>query len=115
MSRIKKITQEVLPLKIFIRKAQVVDVYRALLRSTRHIDDSFVQVDLRKQIVSGFKDNKNLQGEANIAQAIREANGHLSMLKDMGKKRENAKDSWINNSVEDDERGRPGSGWPWGA
>lgn len=110
---ISKLGADVLPLKVFIRKGQVVTVYRAMLRSIRYIDDNFVQVDLRRQVTTGFRSNMYLKDAGLIAQAIKEAHGHLKMLNDMGRRSSLAADSWINQSTPDDERGRVGTGWPW--
>ena len=109
----RRLGKNVLPLKIFVRQGQVLSLYRSLLRGTRYIDDSFVQKDLRDQIISGFKKNRTLEGDMQIAQAIKEANSHLSLLQDMSKRRDMTDESWIRSSSDGDERGRVGSGWPW--
>ena len=103
----------VLPLKAFIRRSQVIVAFRGLLRRVRNIDDDFVKSDIRKQIVSGFRDNINLKGDKNIVMALQEANSHLQTLQTMGRRAAASEKSWLNESTSDDQRGRVGVDWPW--
>lgn len=104
---------DVLPLKIFIRKAQVLQLYRSMLRCLREIDDIYVQVDIKKQIISGFRENISLTSDSHVAQAIQEGHHHLKTLSSMAKRQSIAEGSWLQSGTETDEKGRVGEGWPW--
>ena len=103
---------DVLPLNVFIRKAQVIQAYRALLRAASQIEDFTLKGDIRNQIIQNFRQNRDLE-RSQISIAIREAHDHLKTILTMKKRQAIPKDSWLNSSTEEDVKGRIGKGWPW--
>jgi hypothetical protein len=103
---------DVLPLNVFIRKGQVIQAYRALLKAASQIEDSSLKGDIRSQIIQNFRQNSNLE-RSQISIALREAHDHLKTIQNMQQRHAIPKDSWLNSSTEDDVKGRVGKGWPW--
>ncbi len=111
MKHLKHIS-DALPLKVFIRKAQVIQLYRSILKHIQKIDDDYVKRDLKSQVTSGFRKNISLK-DSEVPQALREATDHLKFIQTMVQRRSAADDSWLASSTESDEKGRVGTGWPW--
>mmetsp|Transcript_24737 Transcript_24737/g.41242 ORF Transcript_24737/g.41242 Transcript_24737/m.41242 type:complete len:120 (+) Transcript_24737:16-375(+) len=112
---------QTLPLHIFIRRRQVVHLYRHLLKACKNVDDSSVKSDLIDEIKLEFHTNKELEEKIAIKNAITQGNRSLTQLNDMigGQNRvygSNAiagESSWLDTNDCDDERGRVGTDWPW--
>lgn len=110
-----------LPLKVFIRRQQVLTLYRQLLKTSKGVVDEDVRNGIRQEIRSGFAQGKILTDSASIKTSIVAGQRSLSQLEDMcGVKPSNSAKqqipdagSWINTKDKDDVRGRVGTGWPW--
>lgn len=109
-----------LPLRLFIRRQQVLQLYRNMLRAAKRVDDVSVQDSLRQEIRNEFVNSKNLKDNAAIKTALVTGQRSLSRLEDMStapssskKATQSDSNSWINTADDTDVRGRVGTGWPW--
>lgn len=110
-----------LPLKVFIRRQQVLTLYRNLLKTSRGVSDGDVRQGIQQEIRSGFAQCKTLTDSSSIKTSIVAGQRSLTQLEDMCgvKPSSSAKQSipdagsWINTKDKDDVRGRVGTGWPW--
>jgi hypothetical protein len=108
--------KNVLPLGIFIRRQQVVKLYRQLLKSARNLTNKTLAVEIKAQIICDFARNKYITDSLAIRTLVQEGTRNAKQLQDMDITSNNSKvsaDSWMNTSEEGDERGRVGTGWPW--
>ena len=112
MSSRKRLADSVLPLHYFIRKSQVIHTFRSLLRSAGKIDDLSLRDDIKTQIISNFRLNKNIPSDQ-ISIALQDANNQLKIIQTMEKRHSIPQDSWLHSSTNDDIKGRIGTGWPW--
>jgi Complex 1 protein (LYR family) len=71
-----------------------------------------VREGIIQEVRVGFRTNKNLSDNGTISASIKEAQRSLAAIKAMSSTSVDS-DSWVNNSDEDDKRGRIGQGWPW--
>jgi hypothetical protein len=108
--------KNVLPLGIFIRRQQVVKLYRQLLKSAGKLTNRTLAVEIKRQIVNDFARNKHITDSLAIRTLVQEGTRNAKQLQDMDITNSGSKsgaDSWMNSSDEGDERGRVGTGWPW--
>ena len=106
--------KDALPFHVFARRGQVLTLYKKMRRCVRHVKGGIeLQQALRTQIIQGFQHNKSVADNVAIRQLMQEANQQLKQLESMCDN-ENNEDSWLSGGDKDDERGRVGTGWPWG-
>ena len=74
---------------------------------------------IKEEVRNGFKVNMSLTEKISINACIKEADTNLRMIRELADG-DNARDgngdwdgSWLDNSDDEDQRGRVGSGWPW--
>ena len=104
--------KEVKPLKYFIRRSQSLSLFRKFFRASKGLEDH-IKFDVREMIRSDFKKNMNVTDDSMIKKLLVDGNRSLKQVTAMGTKTIE-EDSWINTKDASDERGRVGSGWPWG-
>ncbi|RYH13883.1 LYR motif-containing protein [archaeon] len=114
----KRILGETLPLRFFIRRKQVLSLYRNLIRNATRVHDESVQRDIISQIRTDFRRNAHVQDSLVIKSLIQEGNSNLKILQGMAYKDSKAhsiraQGSWIEQEDPVDKRGRVGEGWPW--
>jgi hypothetical protein len=118
--------KNVLPLQVFIRRQQVLGLFREFNRAVRLIPDDSLRIDLKRQILSDFKQNMNMNENSIVRVLIQEAQRHLVMLQSMGSGSSKLKskqplnnndnidsNSWLGMDDPEDPRGRVGVKWPW--
>jgi Complex 1 protein (LYR family) len=119
--------KNVLPLQVFIRRQQSLSLYRSFIRHGRRLKDVDLRADIIKQIHTEFSQNRTITDLAAIRSLIQEGNRTLEQLKAMASDRPVGKSdcdssvgikpsgsSWLDTDDPDDQRGRVGTGWPWG-
>ncbi|GAB5037895.1 Hypothetical protein NocV09_12100030 [Nannochloropsis oceanica] len=105
-------------LKAFIRRAQVLALYRSFLRCVGCLERPDLQLDIKTQIMDGFRLHRDTE-EYNISSLLVEANRHLEQLKSMVPKagrREGGKAGGTKGGKEKEEERKEyvvGEGWPW--
>jgi hypothetical protein len=112
----KRALGDVLPLHVFIRQRQVIHIYRNLLKATKGLQDAVLRQELQLQIRNDFRRNKDVKDTQLIKSLLQEANSSLKTLHGMvASIRTGPKSvgSWLDQSENDDKRGRVGEGWPW--
>ena len=72
---------------------------------------------IKEEVKKGFRVNMSLTEKISINACIKEAETNLRMIRELADG-DNARDgngdgSWLDNSDDEDQRGRVGSGWPW--
>ena len=93
----------------------MVVLFRSMLRAANRVDDVALRSNLRGQISSEFRQNRDLKDPVSVKSTLQEAMRQLKQLEAMGTGAgAYDADSWINQSEPDDERGRVGKGWPFG-
>ena len=108
-----------LSLHDFIRKQQVISLYRQLLQCVKRLDDVSVRNSLKLEIRTEFHNGMTLKDNNAIKTAIINGQRSLTQLEDMtgGVKSVTMSkykgDSWLDTKDEVDVRGRVGTGWPW--
>lgn len=119
-----KSQQFVLPLQYFVRRKQVLDLFRQFLREHRRISDQSLRSDIKRQISYEFRNYGKLPTSLdeyekisrNISVLIVQGERSLQQLKDLSVTHSNSNDindSWININDPEDTRGRIGTSWPW--
>ena len=112
-----KIANDGFGLKYFIRKQQTLNLYREMLKSTRNVTDQTVKIDVKNQIVEGFRRNSNVTNAGDIRSLLVEGNRYLKQIKDLNLnvsvQNISKEGSWLDTDDTDDPRGRVGNGWPW--
>lgn len=113
------------PLHLFVRRQQVLRLYRALQRGTNDLEDATLVASLREQIRFEFKNNSKITDNVALRTLIQDGQRQLTKLQSMSKKvasatnnssfgvKPKASDSWIDQQDADDVRGRVGTNWPW--
>jgi hypothetical protein len=107
---------DVLPLQVFIRRAQVLRLYRNMLRLTRPEGEQKEQrQQLREHVRDRFRTYQHVQDHKLIATLIADGQRQMEQLKAIVDTAASGSggDSWINTKDEKDPRGRVGEGWPW--
>lgn len=112
MSRLKHLG--VLPLHVFVKRQQVVKLYRKLLKAALKLHQDCLHADVTRQIKLEFRKNKDLSDKAAIRNAIQSGHRQLKQVEDMIGVSAKSADSWLSSSDQVDVRGRVGDGWPWG-
>lgn len=114
-----------LPLRVFIRRQQVLHLYRNLLKAAKRVDDASLRDSLHLEIRNEFVHSKDLKDNSAIKTALVTGQRSLGRLEDLcsSSKASTAKNgkhvsdrnsnSWMNTSDDSDVRGRVGTGWPW--
>lgn len=112
MSRIKA----ALPLHLFIRQRQIIQLYRTLLKESNRISDSSVSNEIKNQVKTEFRAHQFLKDNNAIKSSIQKARNSVKLIEDMTRSSRTVPegDSWMSISDEEDKRGRVGAGWPWG-
>lgn len=105
---------DVLPLQVFVRRAQVLRLYRNMLRMTRPEGEQKEQrLQLREHIRDRFRTYQHVQDPKLIATLIADGQRQMEQLRAVVDAAAGDGDSWINTKDEKDPRGRVGEGWPW--
>jgi len=118
-----------LPLHMFVRRQQVLRMFRALLRGASDLEDRSLVGPVHEQIRFEFKNNAKITDNVALRNLIQDGQRQLSKLQSMGTKAlkqrqagsgEDApsgpdRGSWLNDGAADAEdiRGRVGTKWPW--
>ena len=122
MSRFK----DALPLHVFIRQRQVIHMYRKSLKAIKKVVPETVRGDLLAEIQREYRKCATIQDSMTVKSLIVHGERSLKQIKDMAQiesavavrvgtfDKEIDADSWLNQSDEHDQRGRVGTGWPWG-
>lgn len=100
-------------LKYFIQRAQVLGLYRQMLKETRNIREKSVRFDVKQQIQREFRSEL---GGMSVSVLLTHGKRSLRQIEDMvaaSSHQSNEEDSWISTKDKDDPRGRVGQGWPW--
>jgi len=110
--------KDTLPLGVFIKRQQVLRLFRAMQKAARDVADKNLSVDLRVQIREEFKKSKQVKDPMATKSLIQEANRHLTKLKSMSSSGLSsdklALNSWAQSSSDpEDEKGRVGTEFPW--
>ena len=109
--------KDAMSFRFFVRRQQVLQLYRTFLRASRRVADPELKKELSAQIKHEFRNNVGITDASVVKSLIVEATRNLERLQAMAMKTDS--DVMVqhqNNSVttdEDDERGRVGKGWPW--
>lgn len=103
----------VLPLHVFVKRQQVVKLYRRLLKAALKLHQDSLQADVTRQIKLEFRKNKDLSDKVAIRNAIQSGHRQLKQVEDMIGVSTRSADSWLSSSDQVDVRGRVGDGWPW--
>jgi hypothetical protein len=121
MSRLKD--KAALPLRDFMRRFQVLSLYRNMNRAARQVADPNLRLSLCEEISVGFRQNQMMKDVVSVKSTMVEANRQLQQLRAMGAsgtgstaaaaKANAPPGSWLGDSTPDDERGRVGTDWPW--
>lgn len=111
--------QNALPLKTFIQRAQVKNLYRHLLKASLPCQDNFLKTEIQSHIRQSFKQNKHFSDPIVIKSLISEGNKSLEYIKSLVSSAKpfmeiEERESWLDEKDEiDGPRGRVGVGWPW--
>ena len=121
----RKLASNVPPLHVFMRRAQLLKLFRDFLRAANCLPDASLRVDIRSQVTDSFRYYQTITDAVIIKNLIAEAHRSLNQLHSMGTPREGhhikptgaagaaAANSWMSGGDAEDERGRVGTGWPW--
>lgn len=121
--------KDAMPLQVFIRRKQVLDLYRRLLRGSIRADavieggnlGSHKQGDLYGRVRSEYRTYSNIVDSGTISILITEGMRHAEHIESMAPLATtkesaapaDADGSWLNSGDDDDKRGRVGDRWPW--
>jgi hypothetical protein len=119
MSRLKD--KAALPLRDFMRRFQVLSLYRNMNRAARQVPDPNLRRSLCQEIRVGFKQNQTMKDVVSLKSTMVEATRQLQQLRSMSASGASTSTnsappppgSWLGDSTPDDERGRVGTDWPW--
>ncbi len=117
MSRLKD--KATLPLRDFMRRFQVLSLYRNMNRAARQVPDPNLRRSLCQEIRVGFRQNQAMKDVVSLKSTMVEANRQLQQLRSMSTPGSSTisapppPGSWLGDSTPDDERGRVGTDWPW--
>jgi len=128
----RKVLGAALPLQAFVRRQQVLRLFRALQRGAKDLEDQSLAMHVREQIRFEFRNNSNLKDNVTLRNLIKDGQRQLTKLLSMGKKAAISstssssslqQDGWLGSGGdgsgvvggqdEGDKRGRVGTGWPW--
>ena len=103
-----------------MRRQKILGLYRSMMKAAKKMESSDMQESIRIEVRNGFKVNMSLVEKISINACIKEAETSLRTIKGLAKEDNDEDDgsmdqngSWLDNSDEDDQRGRLGTGWPW--
>ena len=113
-----------LPIHVFVRRQQVLDMYRKMHRGAGQLVDKELGRDIRAQIRHEFKHNATLTDNMALRNLMQDAQRNLIKLQAMtlgstaSSQTKSVGSTWLhgreaNGDDSDDERGRVGKGWPW--
>lgn len=106
VSRLK----DVLPLHVFVRKQQVLQLYKEFRRTVRQVEDRDLRLSIKSQVLYEFRTNMDLTDSVAIKTLMTEARRNLEKLRAMGQPSTVSKPVTSN---DDPEQHRVGTGWPW--
>ena len=124
----RKVLGTALPLQAFVRRQQVLRLFRALQRGAKDLEVQSLAVHVREQIRFEFRNNGSLKDSVTLRNLIKDGQRQLAKLLSMGKKAAVSssssslhQDGWLGSggdgsageSLDEDKRGRVGKGWPW--
>lgn len=78
-----RILKNTLPLQVFIRRAQVIQTYRQLLRATRPCTDAQLKLDLQQQIKVEYRRNQHLEDNNLIRSCVSDATKAVKKVQDI--------------------------------
>lgn len=117
LSSKRRIVRDNVPLHVFVRRQQVLELYRKMQKGAQSLEDKALGTDIRSQIRHEFKHNASLTDNMALRNLMQDAQRNLVKLQSMSQhsSRRNDGTSWLNahEGDADDERGRLGKGWPW--
>ena len=104
VSRVK----DVLPLHVFVRRQQVLKMYKDFRRALRGVADDHLRISIKGQVMHEFRSNQGLKDTVAIKTLLNEAKRNLEKLRAMGD---------VPTALVKEEEGsgelRVGTGWPW--
>lgn len=103
--------RDTLPLHVFIRKRQVLDLYRKSLRAAKRANPSHVREVLLSEVKREYRNGASINDAMTIKTLIVQGKRNLDTLQGMSA--EAPADSWLSTQDEEDVRGRVGTKWPW--
>ena len=108
--------KDVIPLHIFVRKQQVLQMYKDFRRAGREVADDGLRHSIRTQVIYEFHSNKNLTDTVAIKTLMTEARRNLEKLRSMGSSTMPSPSAESEQEEVEDENERQhriGTGWPW--
>ena len=109
LSRLK----DVLPLHVFVRKQQVLQLYKEFRRAGRQVPDMKLRQSIKSQVLYEFRTNKDLTDTVAIKTLMAEARRNLEKLRAMSQPLGVSKSATPDADKDDPEQHRVGTGWPW--
>ena len=104
-------------LKEFMRRVQILNMYRGMNRAARKVQDPQLRQSLVAEVRAGFHANRSMTDPMSLKSTMIEGNRQLKQLIALGSEKMDIMDdptSWINQPGEDGEvNGRVGTDWPW--
>ena len=94
----------VVPFALFVRRQQVLCMYRTFYRTARRISDKDLQISILDQIRTSFKTNAQITDNSTVKACIAEGKRSLQQLESIV---ETA-------GVSEKEKYVVGNDWPWG-
>ena len=121
------------PLHVFVRRQQVLRMFRALMRGAADLSDKSLTSHVREQIRFEFRNNSKITDNVALRNLIQDGQRQLTKLQSMGTKAAHqlahasplpvsnsgsgsgsgSGSSWLNEQDREDQRGRMGAKWPW--
>ena len=90
-----------------------------MMKTAGKVEALDARESIKEEVRNGFKVNMSLTEKISINACIKEADTNLRMIRELADG-DNARDgngdgdgSWLDNSDDEDQRGRVGTGWPW--
>jgi len=109
--------KNVLPLHVFVRRQQVLKMYRDFRRAVRGVADDHLRDSIKGQVLHEFRSNRDLTDTVAIKTLLNEAKRNLEKLRAMGGGGDVTAEAVpaAAAAAEADGGGelRVGTGWPW--
>ena len=102
-----------LPLHLFVRRQQVLRLYRSMRRAAGNVVNVDIRLDLQTQIKQEFTKNAVVRDNMAARALIQEANRSLKMLKAMGERPNHNNERGSQHYDDIADNGELGAGWPW--
>lgn len=106
-------------LKDFIRRSQVIDMYRSFLRKSKRIEDDILRGNIREELKTQFRLNSHLRDPMAIKSCILEAHRNLQKIdsiiavSSLGIPTQSQPRARTNGLLDTETDKRLGIDWPW--